>query len=36
LLETTLPVGQSQPFGRQIFPSEGGTDGFFYALLGQS
>ena len=36
LLNTNLPVGQSQPFGRQIFPSEGGTDGFFYALLGQS
>ncbi len=29
------PWGERRPTGRQLFPGEGGMDGFFYALLGK-
>lgn len=33
LLPIDAPWGEDRPVGRQLFPSEGGADGFFYALL---
>lgn len=32
-LPVELNCGVERPFGRQLFPAAGGTDGFFYALL---
>lgn len=33
VLAVDLPLGEAGPHGRQLFPGEGGADGFFYALL---